>query len=281
MNGIQGTHYCLAQARDSSFDATLFMRNATSSERQARLLQEAFLRRVGPASAFHRVFDVIPGLHFFAKDRKGRLLFMSRGILEHHHLEHEWEAVGRTDFDLNPRQYAEPYVADDAVVFATGQPLLNRLEIWFDRVGLPDWYVTNKFPIHDRRGRIIGLMGTLESCAERRRGDELIVELSAAVTELRRRLSNPPSIEELARLSGLSIRQLQRKFRATFGMSPQTFLIKTRIRAACDALRNTTQSIGQIAVEVGFSDQSSFTLHFRRHTGTTPRRFQLETRPKC
>jgi transcriptional regulator GlxA family with amidase domain len=156
--------------------------------------------------------------------------------------------------------------------------MLNRVEIWFDRVGLPDWFVTNKFPIRDRRGRIIGIMGTMENCAERRVGAEPFVEIQPAVNELRRRLVNPPSIVEAARICGLSVRQLQRKFQAIYGMSPQTFQMKTRIRAACDALRRTNSSIAQIAGEVGFSDQSSFTLHFRKHTGTTPRRYQAETR---
>jgi AraC-like DNA-binding protein len=254
--------------------------NAPASRRaeKARALQQAFLREMSTLTLFHRVFDALPGLHFFAKDRSGQLLFVSRGILEHHHLAEEWEAVGKTDFDLNPGSYAKPFVADDEVVYATGEPMLNRVEIWFDRVGLPDWFVTNKFPIRDRKGRIIGIMGTMESCAERRVGAEPFVEIQPAVNELRRRRADPPSIAEAAKVCGLSVRQLQRKFQAIYGMSPQTFQMKTRIRAACDALRRTNSSIAQIAGEVGFSDQSSFTLHFRKHTGTTPRRYQAETR---
>ena len=43
-------------------------------------------------------------------------------------------------------------------------------------------------------------------------------------------------VEELARLSGVSPRQLHRKFREVFGMSVQEFLTKTRVQAASDAL---------------------------------------------
>lgn len=258
--------------------ATYVMTNATDRIRAARTQQEAFLRRMSPDSQFYKLFDQLSGVHFFAKDRAGRLLFVSRGILGHHHLAHEWEAAGKTDFDLNPGAYAERYVADDAVVFATGKPLLNRVELWFDRVGLPDWYITNKLPVRDRRGRIIGLMGTMESCAERRTGAEPSVELKAALDTMRRHVANPPAISEIARRCGLSVRQLQRKFHAVYVMSPQTFMMKTRIRVACDALRSASKSIAEIALDCGFSDQSSFTLHFRKHTGTTPRKFQLETR---
>ncbi|MCB1078244.1 MAG: helix-turn-helix transcriptional regulator, partial [Verrucomicrobiae bacterium] len=61
------------------------------------------------------------------------------------------------------------------------------------------------------------------------------------------------------------------------GVSPQTFLIKTRVQAACEALRNTGTPIGDIALDLGFYDQSSFTGHFRHHMGVTPLRYRRES----
>lgn len=253
-------------------------RSVANRRRQAQRRQEQFLRRLAADSQFHRVFDALPGVHFFAKNRAGKLLFLSRGILEHNHLTHELDAVGKTDFDLNPTPYAERFVADDEEVYRTGKPLLNRVELWFDRVGLPDWFVTNKFPLHDGRGRVIGLMGTLESCAERRRGTEPFVEIMPAVDVIRRETPCRRTMPQLAALCGLSVRRLQRKFQAAFAMSPQTFLMKMRIRRACEMLQSESMSLSEIADRLAFSDQSAFTRHFRKHIGRTPRRFRLETR---
>lgn len=83
-----------------------------------------------------------------------------------------------------------------------------------------------------------------------------------------------------SRLSGASVkrrlaqRQLERKFHDILGISPQEFLIKTRVLAACHALRRADASLSGIAANCGFYDQSSFTEHFRHHVSQTPREFR-------
>ncbi len=77
-------------------------------------------------------------------------------------------------------------------------------------------------------------------------------------------------IGDLAKRSGMSVRQFNRRFREVFGTNPRTFLIKTRVQAACEVLRRSDQPIAEIALDFGFCDQSAFTQHFRRHMGLTP-----------
>ncbi len=59
-----------------------------------------------------------------------------------------------------------------------------------------------------------------------------------------------------------------------FGDSKYVEIMKTRIHAACELLGSTREAMSEIARQCGFADQSSFTQHFRRHTGTTPRHWQ-------
>ncbi len=59
---------------------------------------------------------------------------------------------------------------------------------------------------------------------------------------------------------------------------PQNYLIKTRIQAACDALREPGTQIADVAIDLGFCDQSAFTAQFRRHMGITPLKYQREFR---
>jgi AraC-like DNA-binding protein len=100
-----------------------------------------------------------------------------------------------------------------------------------------------------------------------------------AVDLIRRRYQTELTLEELGRFAGISPRQLQRRFKAIFGIGPREFLIRTRVVAACKALEAGDHSLAEIALDCGFGDQSALTHHFRARVGVTPRRFRtLRTR---
>lgn len=86
-----------------------------------------------------------------------------------------------------------------------------------------------------------------------------------------------PSVNELARLCRLSTRQLSRAFKASRGSSISHFLAQTRIEAAKRKLYSDA-CIAYISAILGFSSQSSFTVAFRRATGTTPDQFRKRIR---
>jgi AraC-like DNA-binding protein len=46
-----------------------------------------------------------------------------------------------------------------------------------------------------------------------------------------------------------------------------------RVQAACQELRKADVILSDVATQLGFYDQSSFTLYFRRLMGMTPRRY--------
>ena len=261
-----------------SLSARPLPRRLQKSSRASRLKQrEAWLREVDSAHLFHRLFDLIPGVSFFAKNRRGQLMFTSRNIREKYHIRDDADMIGLTDFDLSAADMARSFVADDQKIFRTGVPILNRIELGFDDTGLPDWFVVNKLPIRSRSGEIVGVMGFSHSYQDR---ENLTPhsELAKAVDYVRGHYQEPFRITELARSSGLSVRQLQRKFKSAFGSSPHEFVLKTRLLAACRDLRETERNAGEIAVLCGFNDQSSFTKHFREHIGLTPRRYRVQFR---
>lgn len=82
-----------------------------------------------------------------------------------------------------------------------------------------------------------------------------------------------PTATELAGLCRLSVRQFSRAFRVSKGASVSDYLSHTRIDVAKRRLY-TTESIAEIARSLGFSSQSSFTVAFRKATGTTPGQFR-------
>jgi len=77
------------------------------------------------------------------------------------------------------------------------------------------------------------------------------------------------SLEDLARLTGLSLFHLNRAFSREFGLPPHAFQTQVRIARAKTQLRQGA-TISQAAFDAGFVDQSHFTRHFRRLVGVTP-----------
>ena len=88
------------------------------------------------------------------------------------------------------------------------------------------------------------------------------------------RYADPVTREEIANQVGISADYLTDCFRQELGITPITYIRRYRIRQACDLLRNTDQSITQIALAVGFSDGAHFTRTFQREMATTPRAYR-------
>jgi AraC-like DNA-binding protein len=76
------------------------------------------------------------------------------------------------------------------------------------------------------------------------------------------------------RTCGQSLRQLQRRFQSAFGITPQEFLLKTRVLAAQRLLESTSRNASEIAKLCGFVDASSFAQHFRQRIGMTPTEYR-------
>jgi AraC-like DNA-binding protein len=236
--------------------------------------QQNFFRLMGGPQQFHLLFEHQPGVYFFVKDRQSRMVCASKPFWEHLGAKSEAEIVGRTDDDFFPPHASDHFQRDDELVMSTGKPLIGRVELWYNEQRVLDWFVTNKLPIRDTQGEIIGLMGTVRSYEGQRRTMQPMSMINSTVDYIRGHHHEKLTVEELARKAALSPRQLHRKFREVFGLSVQEFLIKTRIQAASDALLKTDQTIAQIAADFGFCDQSAFTQLFRKHLGITPRRFR-------
>ena len=90
------------------------------------------------------------------------------------------------------------------------------------------------------------------------------------------RFNEAVSLGELAAEAGLSRFHLLRAFSQRFGMPPHAYQIHLRI-ARARALLQAGMLSSLVAGEVGFSDQSHFTRHFKNIIGTTPRAYAEAT----
>lgn len=138
----------------------------------------------------------------------------------------------------------------------------------------PHWNVTNKLPLRDAKGRIIGTAGTTRQLKDDARGIVGAHGFEAVLLRIRDGYREHLPNGELAAQAGLSVRAFERKFLQSFHVTPQHYIRKLRVRMACRALVFTDKPLADVAIEAGFADQSHLGHEFRRHTGRTPRAYR-------
>jgi len=82
------------------------------------------------------------------------------------------------------------------------------------------------------------------------------------------------SLDQIARLSGMSKNNLLLVFKDATGQSPIDFLLNLRLRKAAEMLLNSDCSITETALNNGFHDSNYFTRQFRNKFGRSPRQFR-------
>ncbi len=81
-------------------------------------------------------------------------------------------------------------------------------------------------------------------------------------------------VKDIARVTGVHPIHLARVFRQFFRCSPGEYLRHCRMEQARELLARRTISLSEIALQIGFNDQSQLTHSFKRFTGITPGEFR-------
>jgi AraC-like DNA-binding protein len=87
---------------------------------------------------------------------------------------------------------------------------------------------------------------------------------------LRAHLAEPLRIADLAAHCGFGIRRFHALFIDAFGETPHRYLQRLRLDTAITLLADPRYTLTDIALEVGFADQSAFTHAFSRRFGIAP-----------
>jgi PAS domain S-box-containing protein len=229
------------------------------------------------AGQFRQLFELVPHTLFFAKDLDGRLMFANTAFAQRCGFKTEADIVGRRDEDIFPAALAERYREGDRRVIATGRPVLGLIELFPNVLGEPDWCETNKLPLHDRKGRVCGVYGTVRSYEGARAAIQPYLDLAPSADYLKQHYAERLDVGRLARLSGMSVRQFERRFNQTFRMNPRTYLVRMRVAIGAELLRATNRRTTEIALEVGFYDHSDFSRQFRRTMGVSPTDYRRQS----
>jgi AraC-like DNA-binding protein len=87
------------------------------------------------------------------------------------------------------------------------------------------------------------------------------------------RLTDPPSLDDLALATGMSPFALLRAFRDETGLPPHAYLNQLRVRLA-RRLLDAGMAPAAVAATAGFADQAHLTRHFKRMVGVPPAAYQ-------
>ncbi|SIO01530.1 helix-turn-helix domain-containing protein [Paraburkholderia phenazinium] len=87
---------------------------------------------------------------------------------------------------------------------------------------------------------------------------------------LRTHLSEPLRIADLAAHCGFGMRRFHQLFIEAFGETPHRYLQRLRLDTSITLLADPRRSLTDIALEVGFGDQSAYTHAFTRRFGLAP-----------
>jgi AraC-like DNA-binding protein len=94
--------------------------------------------------------------------------------------------------------------------------------------------------------------------------------LSRALSALHLRPARAWTAEELAKEACLSRSAFAERFASTVGLPPMSYLTRWRMLLAGQRLRESSDTLAQVAAAVGYKSEFSFSRAFARETGVTP-----------
>lgn len=127
------------------------------------------------------VLDAFP-LSVFWKDRQSVILGCNQLFAMTCGLKSPLEAIGKSDFDFDcTEDEALAYSADDQKIMESGLAKLNIEEQITLASGEQQWLQTNKIPLRDAEGNVIGVMGTFQDISDRKVAEKTLKQQLAAI----------------------------------------------------------------------------------------------------
>ena len=244
----------------------------------ARSLERAAAEQVAlEPGLLESLFDALPDVVFFTKDRAGRYVLVNETLALRCGVKHKDDLRGRAVGEVFPAPLGAMYAAQDELVLTSGVELRDRLELHLYPGGREGWCLTFKTPLRSG-GNIVGLVGISRDLHAPNERHPEYARLAEAVERVRAHFGDSLRVERLAKEVGLSVDRFERLAKQVFHLTPRQLLTKTRLEEASRLLQTGQRPIAEIAQACGYADQSAFARQFRATVGLTPRDFRARAR---
>jgi PAS domain S-box-containing protein len=163
-------------------DDLLSMMSAMGSQIGQMLKRERVERALRDSEALYQSLVQSLPQNIFRKDRSGRVTFGNQHYCATLKLPLD-QLLGKTDYDLFPKELAQKYTSDDRNVMETGTPF-EAVEEHHLPDGTNIFVQVVKTPVYDAQGEIVGIQGIFWDVTEKARAAEVLANSERRYREL-------------------------------------------------------------------------------------------------
>jgi diguanylate cyclase (GGDEF)-like protein/PAS domain S-box-containing protein len=135
----------------------------------------------------------------YFKDEHSRFRFCSQTLANITGHASWREMIGKHDLEVFPQDTARIYHEEELPIFREGKPLLNKIDPYYDATGNPGWVSTNKWPLLDHEGKVVGLFGISRDITESKNIEAKLVD---SESHLRTIIENEPECIKIVDAEG-------------------------------------------------------------------------------
>ncbi|RCS27529.1 AraC family transcriptional regulator [Polaribacter sp. WD7] len=103
--------------------------------------------------------------------------------------------------------------------------------------------------------------------------EQNVIKIRKAKEIIIDRMSEPPSLQDLANEIGLNIKKLKEGFKQIYGDTVYSFLFDYKMEHARRLLESNQYNVNEVGIKVGYSTSSHFIAAFKKKFGTTPKKY--------
>jgi len=197
--GILGTSEDITERQEYKQTLELEVADRTRDLRK----QEAFLRLI---------IDNIPQFIFW-KDINSIFLGCNQRVAQFTQLKNHNEIIGKTDFDLVWKTQAKYFQQKDQQVMHMNTPEYHVIEQILLPNGSIFWGETNRIPLHDDSGIVVGILGTMEDISGRKQTEDALKRANERVTTVLDSLNSAVYVSDMQTYQVLFVNKYtQKKF---------------------------------------------------------------------
>lgn len=146
----------------------------------------------------------------YFKDRESRIRFCSQSLANITGHANWRDMIGKHDLEIFPADTAKIYHDEELPIFEKGEPLLGKIDPYYDAEGNVGYVSTNKWPLFDKDRNVVGIFGISRDITERKRIEEQLERTKLALENANIELEKLSNTDELTSIGN------RRYFEKTF-----------------------------------------------------------------